>query len=191
MTQVSYLLVELNQIPFAKNQKEVTEKKTEMTKNKETTKKETKNIQKEVAPVTQASSITKGLSAKLDSAMGELKEQNPMSSWKNLFLGVSVVMLVILSSLVYFNKLAANAIVEDKTKEIEISKPSTTLKPKNEKTLTKKDDVYTNVLEGEGLWNVAERVCKDGEKYVILAQANGLYPESEVVLGQKLLVKCD
>ncbi len=169
----------------------MTEKKTEMTKNKETTKKETKNIQKEVAPVTQASSITKGLSAKLDSAMGELKEQNPMSSWKNLFLGVSVVMLVILSSLVYFNKLAANAIVEDKTKEIEISKPSTTLKPKNEKTLTKKDDVYTNVLEGEGLWNVAERVCKDGEKYVILAQANGLYPESEVVLGQKLLVKCD
>lgn len=127
----------------------------------------------------------------LSNIMNELKSQNPMATWKNVFLGFAVVMLVVVSSLIYFNKLASNTVATDATKQIEVEKPQI---PENTPLNVEKEEVeeeFTTVLEGEGLWNVAERVCKDGEKYVVLAQANGLDSEAAVTPGQKLLVKCN
>lgn len=145
---------------------------------------------------------TQGVKEKLSLTMTELQEQNPMASWKNLFLGLGVVLIVVVSSLLYFNRLAANAIVSDAVTKTTPVQPAyiekrTTSQTKGTKATQNKANTavnkqeFTTVQEGEGLWNVAERVCKDGEKYVILAQANDLVVDEAVNTGQKLLVKCE
>ncbi len=48
----------------------------------------------------------------------------------------------------------------------------------------------TIVQKGEGLWHVAQRVCGDGEKYNILAAANGLSVWDELNEGMTLKVVC-
>jgi hypothetical protein len=207
--------VELNQIQFVKQQRQGVNEEDNMTAKKTSKAKKSKKVQKEeqvvpesneqnitqseivqdeeVKPAVKAKPQNKQKSSKsvpfLTAVMNELKVQNPMATWKNVFLGFAVVMLVVASSLIYFNKLAANSVVQDSTKEIETQKPAA---PKTETPEVKVEkDEYTTVLEGEGLWNVAERVCNDGEKYVVLAEANDLNSESAVSAGQKLLVKCN
>jgi nucleoid-associated protein YgaU len=131
---------------------------------------------------------------RLNALMQSLKQENPLASWKNLILGMSVVLLVIFSSLLYFNRLSANTTSNDAILNLETNSPSTITPPVEIRSSTNKsttEDKYVTVLDGEGLWNVAERICKDGEKYTVLAQANGLDPESAVNPGQRLLVKCN
>ena len=48
----------------------------------------------------------------------------------------------------------------------------------------------TVVQKGEGLWHVAQRVCGDGEKYNVLASANGLNVWEELNEGMTLKVVC-
>ena len=48
----------------------------------------------------------------------------------------------------------------------------------------------TIVQKGEGLWHVAQRVCGDGEKYNVLAAANGLNVWEELNEGMTLKVVC-
>jgi len=48
----------------------------------------------------------------------------------------------------------------------------------------------TVVQKGEGLWHVAQRVCGDGEKYNVLAVANGLNVWEELNEGMTLKVVC-
>lgn len=48
----------------------------------------------------------------------------------------------------------------------------------------------TIVQKGEGLWHVAQRVCGDGEKYNVLAAANGLSVWEELNEGMTLKVVC-
>ena len=48
----------------------------------------------------------------------------------------------------------------------------------------------TIVQKGEGLWHVAQRVCGDGEKYNVLASANGLNVWEELNEGMTLKVVC-
>jgi len=48
----------------------------------------------------------------------------------------------------------------------------------------------TIVQKGEGLWHVAQRVCGDGEKYNILANANGLNVWEDLAEGMTLKVVC-
>ncbi len=48
----------------------------------------------------------------------------------------------------------------------------------------------TVVQKGEGLWHVAQRVCGDGEKYNVLAGANGLSVWEELNEGMTLKVVC-
>lgn len=148
-------------------------------------------VEAKVTPTKKKSTTrSKNTVSYLTKVMNELKSQNPMATWKNVFLGFAVVMIVVVSSLIYFNKLASNALTTDTTKQIEVEKPQI---PDNTPLNVKKEveKEFTTVQEGEGLWNVAERVCQDGEKYVVLAQANGLDSEAAVTPGQKLLVKCD
>lgn len=49
----------------------------------------------------------------------------------------------------------------------------------------------TTVQKGEGLWHVAKRVCGDGEKYNVLAAANGLSVWDELREGMTLKVVCE
>ncbi len=46
------------------------------------------------------------------------------------------------------------------------------------------------VQKGEGLWHVAQRVCGDGEKYNVLANANGLNVWEDLNEGMTLKVVC-
>ena len=128
--------------------------------------------------------------------MSELQDQNSIASWKNFLVGFCVVMFVVFASLAYFNNLTANALKPSPSaKDVKTTKEK--ISPNVKGSTSQKNSqlqdkaVYTTVLEGEGLWNVAERVCKNGEKFVKLAEANKLGIDASVETGQRLLIKCD
>ncbi len=125
----------------------------------------------------------------------ELKVENPAASWKHLTTGFVVVLVVVFLSIAYFNRLTATGVVEPlgevnfgNTPKTEPVPPE--IKDKKEQLQEAKEE-FVEVKDGEGLWHVAQRVCGSGEDYSTLAEANGLTIYSEVVVGQKLLKKCD
>ncbi len=122
--------------------------------------------------------------------MTDLKKHNEYSTWKNLTLGLTVVLLVVVLSVMYFNRLSQSLEIDSLSDEQVASmsqkfEPKTTVKPEE----VKQEEKVT-VQEGEGLWHVALRVCGTGEAYSKLAEANNLTIDSEVFVGQQLLLKC-
>lgn len=122
--------------------------------------------------------------------MADLKKHNEYSTWKNLTLGLTVVILVVVFSVMYFNRLSQSLEIDPLSDEQVASmsqkiESKTTVKPEE----VKQEEKVT-VQEGEGLWHVALRVCGTGEAYSILAEANNLTIDSEVFVGQQLLLKC-
>ena len=122
--------------------------------------------------------------------MTDLKKHNEDSTWKNLTLGLTVVMLVVIFSVMYFNRLSQSLDIDPLSDEQvgSINKKiesKITVKPEEAKQVEK-----VTVQEGEGLWHVALRVCGTGEAYSVLAEANNLTIDSEVFVGQQLLLKC-
>ncbi|KKT84605.1 MAG: hypothetical protein UW82_C0016G0014 [candidate division WWE3 bacterium GW2011_GWC2_44_9] len=146
---------------------------------------------------------------KLTKAMENLKKQNPNVSWANLLTGVAVLVMVAVFSYAYFSRSGSdqssidiNKALEEVTKEdkevnqeaeptgavVEDATPEIPAES-GEKGSTGQTETAV-VLKGEGLWQVAQRVCGDGEKYNILASANGLSVWEGLPEGMTLKVVC-
>ncbi len=146
---------------------------------------------------------------KLKKVMENLKKQNPNASWANLLTGVAVLVMVAVFSYAYFSRSGSdqasidiNKALEEVTKEgqdtgqegqpagatVEDTAPAISAEP-GEKGSTDQAET-TVVLKGEGLWQVAQRVCGDGEKYNVLASANGLSVWEGLPDGMTLKVVC-
>jgi hypothetical protein len=149
----------------------------------------------------------KELQAKLNALMDKIKKQNPNANWANLLTGVAVLVMVAVFSYAYFTKAKGSNVVIDDSKLVEevtqpadLGEPATTepgstptepdipAEP-GEKGATPVGET-TVVQKGEGLWHVAQRVCGDGEKYNILATANGLNVWEDLNEGMTLKVVC-
>lgn len=145
---------------------------------------------------------------KLNKIMESIKKQNPNANWANLLTGVAVLVMVAVFSYAYFTKSkggnmviddsklveqvakekAENASVESNPAETSTTTPEVTAES-GEKGPTIVGDTAV-VQKGEGLWDVAQRVCGDGEKYNVLASANGLNVWEDLNEGMTLKVVC-
>ncbi|MFA5776565.1 MAG: hypothetical protein WC988_03375 [Patescibacteria group bacterium] len=143
----------------------------------------------------------KKIQDQLNRIMEKMKKQNPNANWANLLTGVAVLAMVAVFSYAYFTKSKGGNVVIDDSKLVEeVTKenktnettgdtvPDTSAEP-GEKGATPVGET-TIVQKGEGLWHVAQRVCGDGEKYNILANANGLNVWEELNEGMTLKVVC-
>ena len=149
--------------------------------------------------------ILNELKEKLNMIMEKIKKQNPNANWANLLTGVAVLVMVAVFSYAYFTKskggntviddtkLLEQVIKEQPTNEIDATIPadanSETPPEAGEKGATPVGET-TVVQKGEGLWHVGQRVCGDGEKYNILANANGLNVWEDLNEGMTLKVVC-
>lgn len=157
---------------------------------------------------------------KLNKFMENLKKQNPNASWANLLTGIAVLVMVAVFSYAYFSRSKTQNVTIDDSKLLEqVTKgeESKGEEQKEEKQESKDQGAGTStgqekqgdeqkaepgekgaevsaettvVQKGEGLWHVAQRVCGDGEKYNILAAANGLSVWDELNEGMTLKVVC-
>lgn len=155
---------------------------------------------------------------KLDKFMENLRKQNPNANWANLLTGVAVLVMVAVFSYAYFTKSkTGNMVIDDSKLVKQMTGEETAGETKSEETGTEKQQDVTMptqgqtedqtpaesgekgaepvtgttvVQKGEGLWHVAQRVCGDGEKYNVLASANGLNVWEELNEGMTLKVVC-
>lgn len=150
------------------------------------------------------------LKERLNKIMESIKKQNPNANWANLLTGVAVLVMVAVFSYAYFTRSKGGNVVIDDSKLLEeVTKENKTDgTTDNELDTTKSSDTNaeipaeagekgatlvgetTVVQKGEGLWHVAQRVCGDGEKYNVLANANGLNVWEELNEGMTLKVVC-
>lgn len=121
----------------------------------------------------------------LDNFMDEVKKDNPEANWGNLLTGIAILVLIAGFSIWYFG----NPTDDRESILSEILNSNENVEEVMEEDTMMPEGMVV-VEEGEGLWNVAERVCGDGEAYNVLAEANGLTIWSPVVVGQELVVAC-
>lgn len=145
------------------------------------------------------------MNAKLTKLMQNMKTQNPKANWSNLLTGLGVLVMVALFSYAYFNR-AGNKNLNDidiqadsKLQEL-LEKAKLTDEPTSDEQTTdeaistpssENAEGTTVVARGEGLWNVAQRVCGDAEKYNVLANANGLNIWEDLNEGMTLKIVCE
>lgn len=145
--------------------------------------------------------------------MEKIKKQNPNANWANLLTGVAVLVMVAVFSYAYFSRPKSNTTVDLNRPTGEVSGGNTTNEvgggaqgndgntgsvettPEVPAEPGEKGAAVTSgttvVQKGEGLWQVAQRVCGDGEKYNILANANGLSVWEGLREGMTLKVVCN
>jgi len=138
--------------------------------------------------------ILNELKEKLNAVMAKIKKQNHNANWANLLTGVAVLVMVAVFSYAYFTKSkGGNVIINDSKLVEQVTKeqPANTV---DETTIPSETSIpaeeTTVVQKGEGLWHVAQRVCGDGEKYNVLANANGLNVWEDLNEGMTLKVVC-
>jgi len=118
----------------------------------------------------------------LNNFMASIRRDNPEANWGNLLTGVVILVLIAAFSIWYFGNTS-----EDRGGLLnEIFNAQET---QTEETAGTPNIV--TVQAGEGLWQVAERVCGDGEMYNLIAAENGLSVWSEISEGQELTVSCN
>lgn len=132
---------------------------------------------------------------KVDDIMKKLEEENPNANWKNLITGLVILLLVGIFSIWYFSNNASSGlnILSGGTESLFGSGDVEEANGGNSVVAGAAVDEQgmVVVLEGEGLWQVAERVCGDSEKYNHLADANGYSIWwAPVVPGQELVANC-
>lgn len=160
------------------------------------------------------------LQDRFNKIMTNIKKQNPGANWANLLTGMAVLIMVAVFSYTYFTKSKVGNTVIDDSKLLEqvVNEQSTDKSNEEnvinggkaegtsgeEETASAGNDIpvspgekgatlvgeTTVVQKGEGLWHVAQRVCGDGEKYNILANANGFNVWEELSEGITLKVVC-
>jgi len=117
----------------------------------------------------------------LNNFMAAVRRENPEANWGNLLTGIVILVLIAAFSIWYFGNTSGNrgGLLSD------------IFNNQGEQTeKTEKSSVVT-VLAGEGLWQVAERVCGDGELYNRVAAENNLTVWSALSEGQELTVSCN
>jgi len=126
------------------------------------------------------------LNETLNKIMEKIKEDNPKANWGNLLTGVGILVLIAFFSVWYFGKTSNDTGLNQIINSVKNGTPNAEVKGAKETPTMNK----VEVLSGEGLWQVAERVCGDGEKYNYMSLANNLNLWSEVKAGQVLNVDC-
>lgn len=151
----------------------------------------------------------------LNKFMDKLKKQNPNANWANLLTGVAVLVMVAVFSYAYFTKSKGeNMVIDDSSLVKEVTTDTTKVQEGTDEDLVGDQETVdvsnpqeevpaeveekgatpvgetTTVQKGEGLWHVAQRVCGDGEKYNVLANANGLNVWEDLNEGMTLKVVC-
>lgn len=104
-----------------------------------------------------------------------IRSKNPDRVVTNLVIGITIVIVLAVFSVWYFgdrNLFGENPDVTDELVESDL------------------DETAVVVQRGEGLWQVAERVCGDGEFYNEIAEENGLSAQASLETGQVLKVNC-
>ncbi len=132
----------------------------------------------------------------LDELMANVKKDNPNANWKNLMTGLVILILVALFSVWYFSSSPQDSNILDEIEggdvsleEVDGDANDLPALPNNTAPLPGPDE--TTVLAGEGLWQVAKRVCGEGEAYVYIAEANGFNINwAPVAEGQIIKVSC-
>lgn len=124
----------------------------------------------------------------LDNFMESLKNENPNASWTNLLTGLGILVLVSTFSIWYFgNNVTSPFSSSNDSNESDatnLSDPSINSGEEN-------DNVQTIIVEqSEGLWQVADRVCEDGELYDEIARENNIQLWEPLFVGQELKVTC-
>lgn len=147
---------------------------------------------------------------KLNRVMERIKKQNPNANWANMLTGVAVLIMVAVFSYAYFTKskgqnlvIDDSKLIKDITKEGRSDDEDETVKEETISAMETSETAAgteekgaspvgetTVVQKGEGLWHVAQRVCGDGEKYNVLASANGLNVWEDLNEGMTLKVVC-
>lgn len=126
------------------------------------------------------------LNETLNKIMNKIKEDNPKANWGNLLTGIGILVLIAFFSVWYFGKTSNNTGLNQIINSVKNGNTNTEVQGATDMSQAKK----TEVLSGEGLWQVSERVCGDGEKYNYIALVNNLNLWSEVKAGQSLVVDC-
>lgn len=138
--------------------------------------------------------ILNELKEKLNAVMAKIKKQNPNANWANLLTGVAVLVMVAVFSYAYFTKSKGGNVIIDDSKLVEQVTKEQPANTVDETTIPSETSIpaeeTTVVQKGEGLWHVAQRVCGDGEKYNVLANANGLNVWEDLNEGMTLKVVC-
>lgn len=130
----------------------------------------------------------------LNDLMNKIKKENPNANWSNLLTGFAILVILTVFSVWYFGQNTSNidnkAGEENQETESGIKKESTETGT-SQKDLTSGDMQEITVESNEGLWQVAERVCGDGEKYNVIAEQNDLTIWSTLSDGQTLKATCN
>ena len=119
----------------------------------------------------------------LNDLMNKIKKENPNANWNNLLTGFAILAILAVFSVWYFGQNTTNIESGIKKESTETGNP--------QKDLTLGDAQEVTVEPNEGLWQVAERVCGDGEKYNMIAEQNGLTIWSTLSDGETLKVNCN
>lgn len=127
---------------------------------------------------------------KLSSFMKRMKEDNQNASWFNLLTGIIILVIIAVFSIQYFNGKGNNALNGSQNGNGGNSVLNSVDQTKGNSTTTGLGKEVV-VQEEEGLWQIAERICGDGEKYVYVAQENNLPVNSALYTGQVLKVSCN
>lgn len=138
----------------------------------------------------------KQLKKQMETLMNRAQKENPNANWRNLVTGVVILVLVGLFSVWYFSSAPQNDVLNNLgTGDIDVEVTQNGDGSMEGDSMNGENPVnmegMVEVLEGEGLWQVAERVCGDGEKYVYLAEENGFSVWwAPIAPGDMLKVNC-
>ena len=127
---------------------------------------------------------------KLDLIMEKIKENNPDANWANLLTGIGILVLIAIASIWYFGKVPPENVTENMGESSEESRVESSGENGEETSAFVSEENVVVVDAGEGLWQIAERVCGDGEQYIYIAEDNGLSMWAELNAGQELVVNC-
>ena len=110
-----------------------------------------------------------------------MRNRNPNNTTGNLVAGALILVLLAVFSVWYFGDEGGSEGLQNLfTGE------------QGEEMMVEEETANTVTVEaGEGLWQIAERVCGDGELYNEVAAENGLSVWAQIAVGQELTVSCE
>jgi hypothetical protein len=129
--------------------------------------------------------LLNNLKKKLNNTMNRIRKENPNANWRNLITGIVILVLLGVFSTWYLSSDQTDGLFNDANLD---SNNSLIFEDNNSDA---DNSGVTTVQAGEGLWQVAERVCGRSEAYVYLAEANNMSVWwAPLVVDQELIVDC-
>lgn len=122
-----------------------------------------------------------------------MQKKNTGTNGASLFTGIALLIMVAAFSYEYFSKGRVGNTVKLPSSEV-LAGNTSTLQETSDTIENSTPSVLpetTTVEKGEGLWQVAQRICGDGEKYNLIAQANNLNVWEGLIEGMTLKVVCE